>query len=223
MMLDYKDTTIIIPVKDEPYAEEVIDSIERSLKGSKIILIYAGKLYVKKKHSNLEIIKQIGFGKGSACIQAMKKVKTKITCFIDGDKTYNVNDLKKLINEIRNGADMAIGNRFAKMEKDAMPKYVIFGNNILTALENILYGLNIKDSQTGLRAFKTEIFEKLNIQEQEFGIESEMNIKAKKMNYKIVEIPIFYYPRKSNDKPKHFKPLGGFKLLFITFKYLFKK
>jgi glycosyltransferase involved in cell wall biosynthesis len=223
MFNDYSDTTIIVPVKDEPYVKEVIEDIENELKNCKIILIYSEKANNNKKYPNLEIIKQTGSGKGAACIQAMKKVKTKISCFIDGDATYDVKDLKNLIKEVRNGADMAIGNRFEKMDKNAMPRYVIFGNNILTFLENLLYGLNIKDSQTGLRAFKTEIFKKLNITEKEFGIESEMNIKAKKMNYKIVEVPINYHSRKDKDKPKHFKPLGGFKLLIITFKYLFKK
>ena len=154
-----------------------------------------------------------------ACVQAVKYVKTPIMCFIDGDDTYDVNDMKRLVAEVRNGADMAIGNRFGKMKEGAMPAYVKFGNGVLTATGNVLYGLRINDSQTGSRAMKTSVFRSMKLRETHFGIETEMNVKAKKMGYKIAEIPINYYIREGT--PKHSKPFGGLKLLALNLKLLF--
>ncbi|MGC8572146.1 MAG: glycosyltransferase family 2 protein [Candidatus Micrarchaeia archaeon] len=218
---DYSDVTVVIPVKNEPEVEEVVKDVIKTLKGCNIIVIYNGEISITHNYKNLMLLKQTSTGKGMACIEASKYVKTDILCFIDGDKTYEVNDLKKLIELVRSGADMAIGDRrINKLDNTTMPIYVKFGNNILTEVERIIYNLDIHDSQTGIRAMKTAVFRKMNLNEKEFGIESEMNIKAKKMGFKIVEVPVKYYPR--SDKPRHAKPTGGFKLLLINLKYIFK-
>ncbi|MCL5433880.1 MAG: glycosyltransferase family 2 protein [Candidatus Marsarchaeota archaeon] len=218
---DYSDVTVIIPVKNEPMIEEVLKDIINKLKNCKVIIVYNGNINIKNNHKNLMQLKQNSNGKGMACVEASKYVKTNIMCFIDGDKTYEVNDLKKLVELVRNDADLAIGDRqITKLDKKVMPDYVKIGNLILTYIERILYKLDIRDSQTGIRVIKTKVFKKLNINEKEFGIESEMNIKAKKMNLKIVEIPVSYYQR--SDNARHSKPIGGFKLLWINLKYLFK-
>ena len=82
----------------------------------------------------------------------------------------------------------------------------------------MLYGLKIKDSQTGLRAIRTLVFKNLDLHEQFFGIESEMNIKSKKKNLKIAEIPTKYYVRVGVTK--QIKVLDGLKLFFLNFKFL---
>ena len=99
-----------------------------------------------------------------------------------------------------------------------MPAYVKFGNGVLTTTGNLLYGLRINDSQTGSRAIKTAVFRNMKLRETHFGIETEMNVKARKMGYRIVELPINYYIREGT--PKHSKPFGGLKLLALNFKLL---
>ena len=143
---------------------------------------------------------------------------TKILCFIDGDATYDPRDLKKVVKLVRKGADMALGNRLARIDKRAMTKYIEVGNKILTISANLLYGIHISDSQTGLRAIKTSVFKKLGLKEEYFGIEEEMNIKATKMGFMIKETPINYYVREGSSK--QFKPIDGVKLLLTNFKFL---
>jgi dolichol-phosphate mannosyltransferase len=216
--MDYRDVTVVIPVKNEPAAEKVTRNVLKTLTGSRVIVIYSGRLDLGLRHRNLKVVRQVGNGKGVACVQAAKYVRTPIMCFIDGDGTYDVGDLKRLVAEVRRGADMAIGNRFGKMREGAMPAYVKFGNRVLTVTGNLLYGLRIDDSQTGSRAMKTEAFRDMRLKETNFGIETEMNVKAKKRGYKIVELPINYYIREGT--PKHSKPFGGLKLLALNFKLL---
>jgi dolichol-phosphate hexosyltransferase len=216
--MDYGDITVIIPVKDEPAVERVTKDVFGTLKNCKVIVIYKGTLGMKFKHDNLKIIKQIDSGKGRACVQAVKSVTTNILCFIDGDNTYEVNDLKRVINLVRAGADMTLGDRISAVKHEAMPGYLQFGNGILTATGNLLFGLRLKDSQTGLRAIRTVCFRNLDLKEQYFGIESEMNIKAKKKGYKITEIPVKYYVRVGTAK--HFKLSGGLKLFLLNFRLL---
>ncbi len=218
-MEDYRDTTVLIPVKDEPAVEKVTKGVLSKLPACKVIVVYKGRLGMKLNGKNLRILKQSGSGKGAACVQAAKLVDTDIMCFIDGDNTYDVNDLKKVIALVREGAAMAIGNRFSNISSEAMPPYIQFGNNMLTLTANVLYGLRIKDSQTGLRAIRKDIFDRLGVTETHFGIEEEMNIKTKKLGLKIAETPINYYVRVGESK--QFKLVDGLRLLFINFKFIF--
>ena len=217
--MDYSDTTVIIPIKDEPAAEQVARKVRGALPGCKIIVIYKGSADFGLRNRNLRLIKQTGSGKGNAVKQAARYVNTDILCFIDGDGTYKVGDLRKLIAMVRDGADMALGNRMYDISERVMPKYIQFGNNVLTATGNLLYGLKIHDSQTGLRALRTGVFKGLGLRETHFGIESEMNIKCRKGHYKIVETPTKYYIRVGVSK--QFKLVDGLKLFFLNFKLLF--
>ncbi|MCL4373787.1 MAG: glycosyltransferase family 2 protein [Candidatus Marsarchaeota archaeon] len=219
---DYSDTTVIVPIKNEPeYAvESVVEDIMSNMKSCNIIVVYKGENVIKKSYpSTVMLLKQKSNGKGAACYEAEKLVDTPIVCFIDGDTTYSAQDLKKLIEEVRNGADLAIGNRMHDLNTRVMPKYVQTGNKILTAALNVMYGTHVKDSQTGLRAIKKGAFESLNMREQYFGFEEEMLIKAKRKNYNIVELPISYKVREGVSK--QMKPVDGIKLLLILFRHLF--
>ena len=223
MEADYSDTTVVIPVKDEASVGKVAAAVGKELEGCKIIVIYANTdssvPKLKPLPGRIKIVKQVGEGKGVACVQAAKLVRTVIMCFIDGDMTYDPKDLKKLIELVRKGADMAIGNRLINLDKKAMPGILQFGNKVLTLTGNILYGLRLHDSQTGIRAIKTSAFAKMALKETHFGIETEMNIKAKKMGMGIDEVPIHYYEREGKSK-QPFKPVNGIRLFLVNFKYL---
>ncbi|MEM0149531.1 MAG: glycosyltransferase family 2 protein [Candidatus Micrarchaeaceae archaeon] len=221
---DYSDSTVIIPIKNEPAAaiNGVIRDIIANMPGAKIIVIYKGNNEVSKKYiGRLTLLMQKSDGKGAACYEAEKHVDTDIMCFIDGDSTYLASDLKKLVKLVRGGADIAIGNRLHNLSKKVMPSYVRFGNRVLSATLNILYGTHFKDSQTGLRAMRKDAFRLLKMTEKRFGFEEEMLIKAKRKNYTVAEIPIRYRMREGLSK--QMKPLDGMKLMLILFRHLIEK
>ena len=149
-------------------------------------------------------------GKGRAVREALKLVGTEIVCLIDGDATYSVEDLKKVIALVRDGADMAIGNRFDHLDRKTMPLFIEIGNKVITETANILYGMSLRDSQTGLRAIRMSALSKLALREPGFGIESELNIKSRKAGLKIAETPIGYSVRVGESK--QMKLLDGVKL-----------
>lgn len=223
MFMDYSDTTVIIPVKDEPAVGAVARQVLKELKNCRVIVIYkddADRHNVGFSDKNMILIKQRGSGKGVACVQAAKRVDTKILCFIDGDATYDAKDLKKVVSLVRNGADMALGNRLYRLDREAMPAFIEFGNRVITQTANILYGLRLGDSQSGLRAIRKSAFDRLGLMEQFFGIETEMNVMSRKNGFKVVETPIAYHKRIGNSK--QVKTLDGVKLLLLDFKFLFR-
>ncbi|MDE1833317.1 MAG: glycosyltransferase [Candidatus Micrarchaeota archaeon] len=222
--MDYSDTTVIIPVKDEPAVGMVARQVLKELKNCKVIVIYkdeADRDNVGFSDRNMTVMRQKGSGKGVACVQAARKVKTDILCFIDGDATYEARDLKKAVALVRGGADMALGNRLNRLDREAMPAFIEVGNRIITQTANLLYGLRLTDSQSGLRAIRKGAFDRLQLSEQFFGIETEMNVMAIKNGFKVVETPIGYHKRIGSSK--QVKTLDGVKLLLTDFKFLFRK
>jgi glycosyltransferase involved in cell wall biosynthesis len=223
--MDYSDTTVMIPVKDEPAVEIVAKKALEMLPNCKIVIIYKGYgegLKLKLKSSNITVIKQKDSGKGFAVIQAAKTIHTDIMCIIDGDATYEVADLKKLVKLVRDGtADMAIGNRLDHVKKDAMPTFIRVGNRVITIVADLLYGMHIIDSQTGIRAINKNAFDSIKFHEKYFGIETEMDVKFHKKGFKIVEIPTKYYKRIGESK--QMKLIDGIKLLLLDFKFLSDK
>ena len=55
-MMDYGDTTVMIPVKDEPATESVVKAVFAALPNCKIIVVYKGNLNLSLKHKNLKIV-----------------------------------------------------------------------------------------------------------------------------------------------------------------------
>ena len=219
--LDYSDTTVVIPVKNEPAVGRVTEEALRKLPGARVIIIHKGALRNARSvtgNRRVSVMQQRSDGKGAAVREALQRVKTSIVCLIDGDATYSVNDLKRAIGIVRQGADLVLGNRFHGIDDDAMPAYVQLGNNILTTTANLLYGMDLCDSQTGLRAMRTGAIKALELAERGFGIEEEMNILARKAGLRIREIPISYSVRVGESK--QFKLLDGVRLLLTNFKFL---
>ena len=198
--MDFSDATVAIPALEEPGIWKVVTDVYNALPGVKIMVLWMGynNKAPKFKQKGVITIPQDALGKGTVIIQIKREryVKTPIICFIDGDATYEPKNLRRLIEMVRSGEyDMALGNRLARIERKTMPSFIQFGNHVITAVANILYGMNITDSQTGLRAMRTAAFHSLYLKEKYFGTESEMNIKMSRMGYKIGESPADYYVR----------------------------
>ncbi len=219
--MDYSDTTVLIPVKDEPAAGRVAKEALRKLPGARVMVVYKGDrsvLGINFRNARMSVVEQTDSGKGAAVRSAMKRISTPIFCLIDGDATYSVDDLRKVIGMVRDGADLALGDRFHKLDRKAMPLFIEVGNKIITVVANALYGMRIHDSQTGLRAVKTSTVTRLGLRENGFGIESEMNIKSKKAGLRIEEAPIGYGVRVGPSKQMKF--IDGVKLLILDFRFL---
>jgi hypothetical protein len=220
--LDFSDTTVVIPALEEPALWDVVSRTRKALPGAEILVLWKG--YNNKapifKEKGVRTIKQESIGKGTVIIQVQKHryVKTEIIGFIDGDLTYDPRDFVALVGMVRKGYDMALGNRFSKLDRKSMPIFIEFGNKVITVVANLLYFMWLGDSQTGIRALRTSVFQSLDLRENGFGIESEMNIKMRKESYRIGESPARYYVRVGESKQMKF--IDGIRLLVTDFKFL---
>jgi len=107
---------------------------------------------------------------------------------MDGDGQHSVDDLPKFLQAARDGAFFVVGNRME--DPKGMPKTRIVTNRFMSWLISKISQQSIPDSQCGYRLIKREILEKIIIKTKKYEIESEMLIKAARLNYNIQSIPI---------------------------------
>jgi glycosyltransferase involved in cell wall biosynthesis len=160
-------------------------------------------------------------GKGASVKSAMKKAKGDIIVIQDADNEYDPKDLSALIEPIiLERADVVYGSRFlgGKPRRAFYFSHAI-ANKILTAITNILTGLNITDMETGYKAIKRTMLDKIELKEKRFGIEPELTIKLSRIkNIRFFEVGISYYGR-SLGEGKKIKWTDGVWALYCLFKY----
>ncbi|MEI6104274.1 MAG: glycosyltransferase family 2 protein [Methanothrix sp.] len=137
-------------------------------------------------------------GKVAALRTGVKHASGDIIIFIDADNTYPARYVPDLVREIENGADLVLGARL--QSRDNIPAFNRIGNNIFSFLATYISCLRIKDSQTGMRAFRRSMFDTLDVKAKGLEFETKMTVRAAKLGYKIVEIPIEYRERVGESK-----------------------
>ena len=161
----------------------------------------------------------LGYGAGiNSIIKKSKEIDTDILVTFDADGQHKVEDVKKVIEPIKNGdADLVIGSRFLSKTKEKIPEYRKIGINIITKVTNAGLKKKITDSQSGFRAYSKDLISKLDISDMGMGISTEILIKTNSLGFRIAEIPItiLYEGKTSTQNPiSH-----GTSVLFSTLKY----
>ena len=163
-----------------------------------------------KKGKAIVLRHLINLGKGAAlktgCDYAVKN-KADIIIVIDADAQHDPNEIPKFLKNIKK-CDIVLAYR--KLNKN-MPFVLKFGNWIINKTITFLYGIRIKDSQCGYRAFTTKAYKRLKWKATDYSMESEMIAKIGKYKLSYTEIPIetIY-----SDKYKGTTILDGIKIVF---------
>lgn len=98
----------------------------------------------------------------------------------------------------------------------------IFANFVLTFLNNIINNQSLTDAHTCYKVFKSKIFKKIILKENDFSFCPEITTKISNLGYKIFEVPISYKGRKYSEGKK-IKLKDGLKAIYVLLKYKFFK
>jgi len=155
----------------------------------------------------------VNSGKVAALRTGMSHATGDIVIFTDADCTYPARYVPELVRAIEQGADLVLGARL--QSRDNIPAFNRIGNNVFSFLATYISCMRILDSQTGLRAFRRNMFDRLDVRARGLEFETKMTVRAAKLGYRIVEIPIEYRERVGKSKLRPLK--DGARMLSALF------
>jgi len=195
-----EDIWIIIPAyNEEKNIGKVIDKTKEYVKN--IIVADDGSrddtARIAKEKDVIVLKHIVNLGKGAVlktgCEYALKK-GAKIIIAIDADGQHDPAEIPKFIDAIKEDNDIVFGYREFTKE---MPFVLKIGNLFINGVSSLLFGIKIKDTQCGYRAFTADAYKNIKWEAQDYYVESEMIINAgkKKLKYKEVPIQTIYQDR----------------------------
>ncbi len=134
-------------------------------------------------------------GKGGGLKLAALNSTGKIIVTTDADLAVPPEEFPKLVKAIENGYDIVIASRQhrdTELDKHAPFKRRL-PSRIFNLFVNVLFGFAIRDTQSGTKAFRREIF--FEVQPTislDYAMDVEMLARAKKRNFRIKEIGVHY-------------------------------
>lgn len=141
-------------------------------------------------------------GYGQACLTGLAVANSPdVVVFLDGDYSDRPSELPILLAPIIEGrADITLGSRLKKWRSAwAMPWHQATGNRFAAGLITVLYGLKISDLGP-FRAARADVLRALVLEETTYGWAVEMILKGALAGFRIVEVPVSYYPRIGKSK-----------------------
>ena len=190
-----------------------LDIVEKFAKDVEIIAVNDGSCDNTKKEIQRAVAKDRRVkllssdknrGKGNAIISGVSQASGKYTAFVDADLELNPAQLegylKKMIDENK---DVVIGCKFHKdsnLEYPLKRKIISMGYYIMLL---VLFHLNVKDTQTGLKVFKMEALKPVAhlIRTSGFAYDIELLVAVHRRGYTIAQMPVnVVYVRDSNSK-----------------------
>jgi glycosyltransferase involved in cell wall biosynthesis len=141
-------------------------------------------------------------GYGQACLTGIADANAPdVIVFLDGDYSDRPAELPQLLAPIVEGrADITIGSRLAGQRlRGAMPWHAALGNRMAAFLINALFGQHITDLGP-FRAARAEVLRELGLEETTYGWAVEMIVKGAIQEFRVVEVPVSYFPRIGKSK-----------------------
>lgn len=214
--------SVVIPTRNERDAiSDVIDDIRRALDG------YSYEIIVVDKSSDdtaklaaqcgAQVIRQTHRGGvGAAFREGFSHARGQVIVTLDGDGSYDPADIPRVVEPILSGmADFVNGNRLIEeRQKGSITTLNLIGNRALTWIGNLCFRSDIEDSQSGMKAVRRGLLERMSLFEVGFPTVSELIGEAVRARGRIMEVPIKYSTRKGRTKLN--PGMDGVRILIAT-------
>ncbi|MCM1559153.1 MAG: bifunctional glycosyltransferase family 2/GtrA family protein [Butyrivibrio sp.] len=230
------ESVVVIPAlnpteKLEEYVEELITA-----RFKRIVVVDDGSdmeyrpIFSKiERRSECAVLQHaVNLGKGRALKTAFNYILNEIPeagCVItvDADGQHRLPDIEKVGNAYEGERQLILGSRQFSRDSDGkkIPLRSKFGNQITKVVFNFLCGINISDTQTGLRVYPRKILPDLmEVAGERYEYETNVLLYCHDSNIRFQEVPI-QTVYENNNETSHFHPIrDSLKIYGVIIKYI---
>lgn len=201
-----KELSVIIPAyNEEKVIFNTVKEVEKTLDDSgldyEIIVIdngssdntFAEAMKATENNGRVKVIKEMEMGKGSALKAGIKFSLGRLVTMIDADLDLHPRQIPLFMEYMEKyNADVVVGSKRHPLSKLDYPLYRRFLSQMYQIFTKILFNLDLRDTQTGLKLFKydvlNEVLPRLLCKKYAFDLELLVNINHR--GFKIVEAPV---------------------------------
>ncbi|HLI67074.1 MAG TPA: glycosyltransferase family 2 protein [Caulobacteraceae bacterium] len=175
---------------------EVLVADNGSTDGSQALAVSAGARVVAVPEK----------GYGAALMGGVRAAHGRFVIMGDADDSYDFENLDGMVDHLRDGADLVMGNRFkGGIAPGAMPfLHRYLGNPVLSFIGRLFFAIPVGDFHCGLRGFSREAILQLGLNSPGMEFASEMVVKASLRGLRIEETPTTLSPD-GRSRPPHLK------------------
>lgn len=149
--------------------------------------------FVSRHHQVIVVENKTNFGKGRALKKGFRFCSGDWVVFLDADLSLHPAQISTFFDIMRlDDADAVIGSKFhpnSQLQYPILRRFLSLGYYYLV---KGLFGLPVRDTQTGLKLFKHEVLKDLfpRILVKQFAFDVEVLVNAYRLGYRIVEAPV---------------------------------
>jgi glycosyltransferase involved in cell wall biosynthesis len=197
-------TSVIMPMYNEANIFENINNVVATLdkinKDFEIILVNDGSknnCFKEAKKIKDRRVRVVGYdknmGKGYAIKYGFSYAKGDYITFLDCGEDIEASQIKEFLRIIKfEKADIVVGSKRHPDSKVDYPFSRRFMSGIYQIINKVLFNLDVRDTQVGLKLFKRKVLEEImpKIAIKKFAFDLELLVIANKKGFKIIEAPI---------------------------------
>ncbi len=190
----FSEVAVIIPALNE--ADSLLHVLQSMPNVGEVIVVDNGSTDDTAnvaRSAGATVINEPNRGYGNACkagIAVAVDAGFDIVVILDGDHSFDPREIEALVQPIRSDqADMVLGDRTQQAQKGALTLPQRFGNAVATRMIHAISGFLYRDMGP-FRAIRTQTLVALEMEDPNYGWNVEMQLKAIKFGYRVMEIPV---------------------------------
>jgi len=195
--------SIIIPTKNEPSIQKLVDEINREIEQNHEIII-VDKSDVKPNVKGARVYAQKSDGLGNAVLEGMAVSKGDPIAVMDGDGSHDPKDLAKMLEKAKD-CEIVMGSKFIEGGKADYSFSRLLVSKVFNSSARFILGLDIRDAMSGFAVIRRGVFERVRLRPKGFKIVLETVYKSKA---KVCEVPITFRERRGGESKVGFNTSG---------------
>lgn len=207
--------SIIIPTKNEPYINQLIEDIHAKVRAEHEIIV-VDKSNAQPKIARAKLLLQKTDGLGNAVLEGVKETRGEFIVMMDGDGSHDPKYINIMLEKIKD-SDIVIASKYVSGGRTEDYGSRVFVSKVFNRIIAWFLGLKVRDLMSGYAMFRKEIFGRIKLRPRGYKLLLEIVYKSNKAcNARVCEIPLHFIKRKAGKSKVGFN-IAGFREVWRIF------